>query len=143
MDAIPLCSQLLGNPDYIPVPSFAFFEGVSTASSRRECVRIEITNDTLLEDTESFNVELASSDSAVRITQGVSTVYIIDDDQVRVGLKERRTTVAEDSQYVPVCVDLVGRTQEAIEVVLETRPNTARGGLVRASNLNIITNTVS
>lgn len=124
----------IGDPDYIPIPSIAFFEGVSIASSRRECVRIEISNDTLLEDTESFDVELASSDSTVHITQGVSRVYIIDDDQVRVGLTERRVTVAEDSQYVPICVDLVGRTQESIEVVLETRPRTAHGGLMLTEN---------
>lgn len=120
---------LLGNPDYIAVPSISFFEGISTAASRRQCVTIEISNDTLLEDTESFVVELASSDSAVHISQGASTVYIIDDDQVRVGLKERAVAVSEDSQYVPVCVELLGRTQEGIEVVLETQPNSAQGNI--------------
>jgi hypothetical protein len=118
-----------GDADYIPVPSIQLFEGVSAAPSRRQCVRIQISNDTLLEDTESFDVELSSTDGAVHITQGRSRVYIIDDDQVRIGLMERSVTVSEDVQHLPVCVQLVGRTQESIEVELETAPNTAQGGV--------------
>lgn len=118
---------LAGNPDYVAIPSIPFFDEMSSESSQRECVIISISNDTLLEDTESFNVMLSSSDSAVHISQGASTVYILDDDQVRLGLKEGTVTVSEDSQFIPVCVELVGRTQEVIEVVVETQPGSAQG----------------
>ena len=134
MHFIDICS--IGNPDYTPVQAI-LFEGLSSLSSRRECVDISITNDTLLEDTESFDVSLTSSDSTVNISRGVSRVYIIDDDQVRVGLKERAVTVSEDSQFIPVCVELVGRTQEAIEVLLESQSNSAQGNAFNTSIRNL------
>lgn len=103
--------------------------GVSTESSQRECVTIAISNDTILEDTEYFDVLLASPDSTVRVVQGESRVYIIDDDGVRVGLTERALALSEgDGQSLSVCVELVGRIQDSIEVVLETQANSAQGG---------------
>lgn len=118
-----------GDLDYITIPSIPLFEGVSTESSQRECVNISISNDTILEDTEYFDVVLNSSDSSVRVIQGESRVYIIDDDGVRVGLTERALTVSEgDGQSSRVCVELVGRIQGDIQVILETQANSAQGG---------------
>lgn len=100
---------------------------MSNASSRRECVSITIINDTILEDTEYFDVVLNSSDSVVHLTQESSRVYIIDDDGVRVGLKTRTLSVPEEEGTVPICVELVGRFQQRIEVQLESQPSTAQG----------------
>lgn len=120
---------MIGDPDYVAVSNIPLFTELSEASSRRECVNISISNDTILEDTESFEVSLASSPSSpVRITQGVSIVYIIDDDGVRIGLKERTIVVPEGGpQHIPICVEMVGRFQQSIEVVLESQPGTAHG----------------
>lgn len=109
------------------MPSVPLFEDPSTDFFRRECVSISIPNDTILEDTEKFQVALNSSDETVRIVQGASTVYIIDDDNVRVSLEKRVVTVSERDGLVrsAVCVSLVGRTQQNIEVTLETQPTTA------------------
>ena len=118
----------LGAPDYHPVPSMEFFGELSTASFRKECVTISIANDTVLEDTESFDVVLSSSDSVVNITRRVSRVHIIDDDGVRVGLKERTLTVSEgEGATIPICVELVGRIQHNIEAVVTTSPLSAHG----------------
>ena len=120
---------VLGNPDYIAVPSITLFEGLSSERQRRECVDISISNDTLLEDTESFDVLLTSSDGAVQLSQALSRVYIIDDDQVRVGFRQRTAVVSEGDLFFPACVELVGRTQQSIEVLVESRANSADGGL--------------
>ena len=107
------------------------FQELSTESFRRECVNISIFNDSTLEDTESFEVFLNSSDNIVHFTREVSSVYIIDDDGVRLGLRERTIAVSEGmGQIIPVCVDLIGRIQRNIDVVLETRPLTADGEVV-------------
>ena len=112
----------------MPVPSIALFVNVSSAASREECVSITITNDTILEDTESFDVVLSSSDSFLRFTQQTSRVYIIDDDGVRVGLQERTVEVMEgEGQAIPLCVDVVGRFQQNVEVTLESQPDSAQG----------------
>ena len=65
----------------------------------------------------------------MRVTQGESRVYIIDDDGVRIGLTERALAVSEgDGESLQVCVELVGRIQSDIEVALETQANSAQGG---------------
>ena len=94
----------------------------------RECINISVSNDSVLEDTEHFDVVLSSPDSAVHVMQGTSRVYIIDDDGVRVGLRERSLVVPEgEGEAVPICVEVVGRFQESIEVELESRSTSAQG----------------
>ena len=113
--------------DYVAIDEVIAFV---PEANHTHCISVHVPMDMIVEGTESFSLLLSSSDSAVRISPGVSTVSILDDDQVRVGLTEGAVTVAEDGQYVPVCVEMMGRTQEGIEVVLETQSDTAQGGLV-------------
>lgn len=110
------------------VPSIPLFVNVSNAASRMECVSIAIANDSILENTESFEVALSSADRVVRFTQQTSTVYIIDDDGVRVGLGDRAITVPEEEGHaIPICVEVVGQFQRNIEVTLETQSGSAQG----------------
>ena len=84
--------------------------------------------DEILEDTESFEVSLNSLDSGARVTEmGVASVYILDDDGVRMGLQEREYETNEDQGTVPICVELIGRIEKSIAVTLSTRPVTASG----------------
>ena len=115
--------------DYVAVPPIPLFANARAAASHRECVSIAIANDSILEDTESFDVMLSSGDSIVRFTQQTSRVYIIDDDGVRVGLRERTMEVSEEGEAVPLCVELVGRFEGNIEVTLESQPDSAEGEL--------------
>ena len=93
-----------GDPDYVPIPNILLFESLSDQSVHRECINISVSNDSVLEDTEHFDVVLSSPDSAVHVMQGTSRVYIIDDDGVRVGLRERSLVVPEgrERQYPSV-----------------------------------------
>ena len=91
-------------------------------------MNISIYDDTILEDTETFQIVLTSSDAAVRVVQSSCIVYILDDDSVRISLKERRITVSESEGLVSsdACVLLDGRIQHDIVVTLETQPISAK-----------------
>lgn len=106
-------------------------------------MNISISNDTILEDTEYFDVGVSSLDSSVHITQGTSRVYIIDDDGVRVGLHERAITVSEgEGQIIPICVEIVGRFQESIEVMLESQSASALGKAVTVESDHVISDMI-
>lgn len=47
-------------------------------TTHRQCVEIEIMEDTILEDSESFYVSLTTSDPVVVVYSETSTVWIID-----------------------------------------------------------------
>lgn len=49
-------------------------------ATRRRCVEIEIMDDTILEDSESFYVSLSTSDPAIVVHSESSTVWIDDND---------------------------------------------------------------
>ena len=49
-------------------------------ATRRQCVEIEIMDDTILENIESFYVSLSTSDPAIVVQSGTSTVWINDND---------------------------------------------------------------
>lgn len=128
--------SLIADPDYVSILSIPLFEGLSGEATRRECVNISVSNDTILEDTEHFDVVVSSGDTEVHITRATSRVYIIDDDGVRVGLNERTIVVPEEEgQAVPICVEIVGRFQQNIEVTLESESISASGKELKLQNL--------
>lgn len=125
-----MISPLTANQDYISVSNVQLFGELSENGTHRECVSILIVNDTILEDTEHFDVGVASPDSAVLITRETSRVYILDDDGVRVGLRQRTLTVPEgEGQATPICVEAVGRFEGSIEVTLRSQSESAQGML--------------
>ena len=64
-----------GVTDYIPLQMT-----LTASSAGPQTVMIQLVNDSILEDPESFNVTLFSTDSRVSIQQNVTTVFISDDD---------------------------------------------------------------
>ena len=116
-----------GDVDYVHIQNLTLFEAPTTKLFRRECINISIYNDSILEDTETFQIVLTSSDAAVRVVQSSSIVYILDDDSVRVSLPRRRINVSESDGLVSsaACVLLDGLIQQDIEVTLETQPRSA------------------
>ncbi len=61
--------------DYVPLSSSLTFN----ANSNMECVDVMITNDTVVEGEESFNVTLTTSDPDVTVENGTVVVVIMED----------------------------------------------------------------
>ena len=123
-----LVSLSTGGQDYDPILHLPLFT-TSNNNGSFQCTNISIFNDSILEDTEEFQVLLTSSDPAVRIVRNVSTVYIIDDDGVRISLTMREVTVLESNELPDVCVELEGLIQRSISVALKTEPGSAESKL--------------
>lgn len=109
--------------DYTPVTNVSLFADLGIA---RDCVDIVILNDSVLEDTESFEVALSSPDETVHFTRPTANVYILDDDGVRMGLMERDYTGYEGEE-IEICVELVGMFSQRIQADVQTLPGSARG----------------
>ncbi len=117
------------NGDYRAISNVTLFnEGISLTRLRKQCVSISLNEDNVLENTESFQVFLTSQDSGVHTTAAsVADVYILDNDGVRMGIQKREYEVMEAQRIQPVCVDLLGRIEKSISVMLSTSSNTATG----------------
>ena len=76
------------------------FDG-STSSS--QCFELNITIDTLLEEDETFNIQLSSPDDVVDIVGETSTVTILDSTELLVGFVTPNRTVAEGGTFL-ACV---------------------------------------
>ena len=117
--------------DFISITNASLlFEPSSPAS---ECVEIDITDDSTLENTESFEVVLTTTDVGVELTRDRAVVYILDDDGVRMSLNDRDFSVAEDGGAVEVCVELTGSIEQSLDIQLYTmealpEPSTAAQG---------------
>lgn len=109
--------------DYTPVTNVSIFTDLGT---QRDCVDIVLLDDSILEDSESFEVALSSPDETVHFTHPTANVYILDDDGVRMGLSERYYT-AYEGEEIEICVELVGMFSQTIQADIQTLPGTARG----------------
>ena len=87
---------------------------------------IAILDDSVLEDTESFEVTMTSPDDLVRFSRPTANVYVLDDDGVRMGLTEREYSAFEGEE-IEICVELVGMISSNISADVHTRPDSARG----------------
>ena len=84
-------------------------------------MNIEIRDDDLLEDSETFDVLLSSPNPAVRYTTNQSArVYITDNDRVTLGLRQSVYTVVEGTGAVEVCADLLGGLGKVVPIMLES-----------------------
>ena len=82
---------------------------------------VEIRDDDILEDSETFDVLLSSPNPAVRYTTNQSArVYITDNDRVALGLRQSEYTVGEGTGVVEVCADLLGKLGRVVPIVLES-----------------------
>lgn len=112
--------------DYTPVSNVTLFAGLSADETQVECVDISILHDSVLENTEVIEVTLSSADEEVRFTQPTTSVYVLDDDGVRMGL-ERRDYAGYEGEEIEICVQLVGMISQNIGLDLLTVPGSAQG----------------
>ncbi len=77
--------------DYTSVTEFLNFSPYDT----RDCVNISIATDYLLEDDETFTVELSCTDDDVTFGVSIGTVIILDDDYVDSKLQELWLTLSQ------------------------------------------------
>ena len=68
-----------GVTDFIPLQTT-----LTASSAGPQTVTIQLVNDSVLEDRESFIVKLHSTSPRVSLQQNMTTVYIIDDDSKKI-----------------------------------------------------------
>ena len=66
--------------DFIPFTSDLVFQAASADLDLLQCTNITIMDDEFLEDSETFSVELNTTDSGVTISTSVANVTIMDND---------------------------------------------------------------
>ena len=123
----PSLSPSTDGVDYSAPPTDLVFPP-SSESRQTQCVELRLIDDTILEDVETFQLQLSTSASRVNITQSSATVSLVDNDRVYVSLERNEYTTTEDGEgVVEVCVELVGVTATEVEVQLSTVAGTAQG----------------
>ena len=124
---------------------------IFNASISHQCESLTILNDTILENNETFFVQMESIDPAVNITLDSASVTILDDDSeyeinftsdmsfisilpsyflsavVTVRLQQPQTSIGEQDGAVMVCAVLCGETERILQVILSTQTNIAVG----------------
>lgn len=126
---LPLTAEL----DYsAPVREFVFLP--SAESQQTECVEVLVVDDDILEDIETFHLEITTAVPRVTLTLSAATVSVVDDDSVYVTLMSGEHSVEEDGEggqggEVEVCVQQTGVIEKAVVVELFTEADTAHGKL--------------
>ena len=115
-----------------------------------QCTQIGIEDDTILENNETFSVQLSTLDPDVNLTLSTATVTIEDDDSelynlshyftfcnfvffytdVTVGLQQSAYEINEELGPLEVCTVLSEVTERTVVVTLATIPRTAQGLLI-------------
>ena len=107
-----------GDEDYLDISHTLLF---SPTVQQSGCVDVEIRDDDLLEDSETFDVLLSSPNPAVQYTTNQSArVYITDNDRVTLGLRQSEYFVGEGTGAVEVCADLQGKLGRVVPITLES-----------------------
>ena len=101
-------------------------------TTSRHCVDISIIDDSVLEDMESFDVIIASSDPDVVVAPSRAVVSIIDNDVVTIGLENDRFQGNEGEQS-EVCASVRGITtlERSVTVRISTVDRSAQGKNIR------------
>lgn len=73
-----------------------------------------------------IEVVLSSSDDAVRFSRPTTSIYVLDDDGVRMGLMSRDYAGVEGEQ-IEICVELVGMISQDIGLNIRTEQISAQG----------------
>lgn len=97
------------------------------SEAEMQCAEFEIMNDDIYESVETFTIALNVTQQAVSIHIGNSTVSIHDNDHVNVSFQNAVYSVVEGEGSVGVCMELIGRTERNVPVVIRTTSLTAQG----------------
>ncbi|XP_064383718.1 adhesion G-protein coupled receptor V1-like isoform X2 [Halichondria panicea] len=113
----------LSGSDYTGVTEVLIF----SSSDVRQCVNIAIASDNLVESSETFTVELSSTNDAITFGVSMGTVTIIDDDtSATISLELADYTVGESEGSVMVCAAITqGQLTGLAGVQLTTMDGTA------------------
>ena len=120
------------NADYNPITNQVV--GPFSDARRRECFAVGITNDTLIENTERFRLELSQPSgqalSRVDVNPDMATVTINDDEELLIGWSDPALAVFEGDVMVVGTVSILSTamlTRDNIFVIANTVDGTAFG----------------
>lgn len=91
----------------------------------RTCLQLRIVDDWRLEYNEVFSLSLVLTDPSIFLGLVQTSVTILDNDHVMVGLQLTHYTVEESVQQIDVTVELLGDIERDVSVLLESRDGTA------------------
>ncbi len=109
-----LPGSALQDEDYVPINAVLMF----TMNTTRQCARISIETDEIVEDPESFEVSLLSGDAAVRVQTPSVNVEVGDSTPLRAVFQSPEYQVDEGG-VVEVCVDMLGPLDRDVQVTLD------------------------
>ena len=98
----------------------------------RQCHRVTIIDDNILESTEHFEAVLSTEVDRVSVLTSSTRVAITDDDFVSVGFTQTQFTVDEDDpeqRRTSVCIKVTGETGTGVSVSVTSQPGSASGEL--------------
>ncbi|EDO32272.1 predicted protein, partial [Nematostella vectensis] len=86
---------------------------------------VSITDDGIIENTESFFIQLTTTDGSINITQPNITVSITNNDKATFSFASSSYSVEEDTGYVTVNITKIGTSDISLDVKLSTNNGTA------------------
>ena len=147
---IPHVAFIIASNDYTAVEEnlLMFTPGVNISCT----TEVLIINDDVLEDNQTFNVVLSTTDSDILLDIASTTITIVDNDgkihsslpslsvpfqvcvhcfisDVTVGLQQSSYSVSEDDQDLMICVILSGQFEREVVVSICTEDGSALGEL--------------
>ena len=101
----------------------------SSEAEQTLCVDVPVINDAVLEDVETFHVAIGTEAPRVAVPLSTATVSVEDDDTVEVTMVTSMVGVLEDveSGELQVCLQRVGPTEKAVDVVVFAESGSATG----------------
>lgn len=113
------------NADYTTDPIKIEFLPTDTINVNLTCVEIAITDDEVVERNESFELFLTTAEPAIILSPNLTTLTIIDNDNVMLALSQSHVTVQESARDLDITVELFGDLQREVVVLLESMDGTA------------------
>lgn len=84
-------------------------------------MRIPITDDSVLENSETFNIVISTTDEETLLPSPEATVTILDDDMIGISLEESSYEISEGDGVVEICVVVAsGVSQRMFEASVMT-----------------------
>ena len=108
--------------DYTSVELTTSFD---PSHGHRKCLQLEIVDDWRLEDSEVLSLSLTLTDPSIFLGLVQTSVMILDNDRVTVGLQPTHYTIEESVQQIEVTVELLGDIERDVSVVVESKDGTA------------------